>query len=79
MLVLQECQLALDIDGVLHGQGGGNPEASRKRNPHVAEAASRTLEEGMPLLSAPLPYSSDLLADFYLRHQRSHQGYRIAQ
>jgi len=52
--MLQERYLALDIDGVLHGQGRGNPDSLRQRLPHVTEAPSRALEKACR--SSPRPY-----------------------
>jgi hypothetical protein len=49
MNIITDCQLSLDLDDILRGQGA-DPEAIRRRKPLLLMAAERALKEGRCLL-----------------------------
>jgi hypothetical protein len=55
MPFLEDIDLALDVDGVLRGQGAA-PDVIRRRSPHLVQVAHRALEEGRPLLCPRVLY-----------------------
>lgn len=55
MPLLDNIELALDVDGVLRGQGAV-ASVIRRRSPQLVELAERALEEGRPLLRPQVLY-----------------------
>lgn len=67
MHILCDWELAIDVDGVLRGQGA-NPLVVRSRSPRLVTAAERALQEGQPLIEPVVVYRR--LAIESLQHER---------
>ena len=55
MPILDQWDLRLDADAVMRGQGA-DPDALRKRRPHLVEIAAQALNEALPLLHPKVYY-----------------------
>jgi hypothetical protein len=66
MNIITDCQLSLDLDDILRGQGA-DPETIRKRKPLLLMVAERALKEGTSLLH-PVVQTHEVVIQSH-RHQ----------
>jgi hypothetical protein len=69
--------LALDVDGVLRGQGA-DPAIIRQRSTRLVAAAERALEEALPLLDPVVAYRRLAVESFRHRHLALSGGYSLS-